>query len=51
MSFIENLISAGRNFFSHFLLLNKLYELNFFKLQNIFQTCRAAQALFIFEAF
>ena len=26
-------------FFSHFLLLSKLYELNFFKLQNIFQTC------------
>ena len=43
-------ISAGSRFFSHVLLLKKLYELNFFKLQNVFQTCPAVQALFIFEA-
>ena len=38
MSYIEKLISTGSHFFSLFLLVNKLYELNFIKLQNIFQT-------------
>ena len=41
-SYIVKLISTGSHFFSHVLLLNKLHELNLFKLQNIFQTCPAA---------
>ena len=38
LSYIVKLISTSSHFFSHFLLLSKLYELNFFKSQNIFQT-------------
>ena len=38
LSYIEKSTSIGSHFFSHFLLVNKLYELNDFKLQNIFQT-------------
>ena len=41
-SYIVKLISTGSHFFSQVLLLNKLHELNLFKLQNIFQTCPAA---------
>ena len=38
LSHKENSISTGSHFFSYFLLVNKLYKLNAFKLQNIFQT-------------
>ena len=38
LSYIEKSTSIGSHFFSYFLLVNKLYELNDFKLQNIFQT-------------
>ena len=38
LSYIEKSISTGSHFFRYFLLVNKLYELNVFKLQNIFHT-------------
>ena len=36
--------------FSYFLLVIKLYELNVFKLQNMFQAFLEAEALFMFVA-
>ena len=42
LPYTVKLISTGSHFFSYVLLLNKLCELNFFKLQNIIQTCPAA---------
>ena len=37
--------------FSYFLLVNKLYELNVFKLWNVFQTCPEDEALIMLEVF
>ena len=37
--YAEKLISTVGHFFSYFLLINKLDELNAFKLCNIFQSC------------
>ena len=39
------------HFFSYFLLVSELYELNVFKLCNIFRTCLVPQALFMFKGF
>ena len=38
LSYIETLIPTVSHFFSYFLLVSKLHELNVFKLCNIFQT-------------
>ena len=50
LSYIEKPISTGSHFFGYFLLVNKLYELNAFKLQYIFQAFPEAEVLFIFAA-